>query len=72
MFLKHLKDKAERGEEEETSDMVITGLDGVSGRIVFSRYKDIDMEEPLAYFGNGAFLSVGHAGFNYEVGGSIM
>ena len=72
MFLKHLKDKADRGEEEETNDMVITGLDGVSGHIVFSRYKDINIEEALAYFENGAFLSVGHAGFNYEVSGSIM
>ena len=64
MFLKHLKDKAERGEEEETSDMVVTGLDGVSGHTVFP-----DMR--ISIWRHWHTLKMGHS-CQWDMQGSIM
>ena len=66
MFLKHLQNKTERTSDGQASGTVISGCDGVSkGQVVFSRYEDV--EASSSCLENGAFLSIGHAGYNSEV-----
>lgn len=68
MFLKHLQNKTEHTREGQADGTVITGSDGVTkGCVVFSRYADVDASSSC--LGNGAFLSIGHAGYNSEVSG---
>ena len=66
MFLKHLQRKTEHTIDGQASGTVITGSDGVTkGQVVFSRYEDV--EASSSCLENGAFLSIGHAGYNSEV-----
>ena len=66
MFLKHLQTKTEDTTEGQANGTVITGSDGVTkGHVVFSRYAN--MEASSSCLDNGAFLSIGHAGYNSEV-----
>lgn len=68
MFVKNLQKKTETTSEGQPSDIIITGSDGVTkGHVVFSSYEDI--ESSSSCLGNGASLSIGHAGYNSEVGG---
>lgn len=68
MFLKHPQKKTETTREGQTSDIIITGSDGVTkGHVVFSKYED--KESSSSCLGNGSFLSIGHAGYNSEVSG---
>jgi len=68
MFLNHIQNKTEHTREGRVDGTVISGSDGVTkGHIVFSRYAD--MEASSSCLDNGAFLSIGHAGYNSEVSG---
>lgn len=68
MFLKHLQNKVEHAREKQAGGTVITASDGVTkGHVVFSRYADMDASSSC--LDNGAFLSIGHAGYNSEVSG---
>jgi len=68
VILKHLQNKTEHTREGQVDGTVITGSDGVTkGHVVFSRYAD--MEASSSCLDNGAFLSIGHAGYNSEVSG---
>lgn len=65
MFLKHLQNKTEHTIDGQASGTIITGSDGVTkGQVVFSRYEDV--EASSSCLENGAFLSIGHAGYNSE------
>ena len=57
--------------EEDQSNTMFTGPDGVSrGQIVFSDYEAVDASS--SYLENGAFLSIGHVGYQSEVSRSSL
>ena len=56
MFLKHLQQAVDGNNGGGATN---------SDHVIFSRYKDVD--ESLAAFKDGPFLTIGHAGFDSEV-----
>ena len=50
------------------NERVIAGPDGISkGLVLFVRYEDVDISSSCLE--NGAFLTIGHVGYNSEVSG---
>ena len=70
MFLKHLKNKDERGNEEEPGNTHRIDAGNIKGHVIFSKIEDLD--DSSSCFENGAFLSIGHAGYNSKVSGLII